>query len=117
MSSSRQEYEHKVHILKSYIDKFPENLSNLSDGQDERIQQEMEEWCQGRLEALMTTDAVLKETLWKLNISEKPSNLNLIHEGRMCHLYSHFDVLFCNNMSWFLLLTSVIRILKFLILV
>ena len=43
----------KVHFLFSQLDRFPDNLCDVSDEQGERFHQDikvMEERCQGRLE-------------------------------------------------------------------
>ena len=52
----------KVHFLRSHLDRFPENLGALSDEQGERFHQdikEIEEWYQGRWDAVMLADYCL----------------------------------------------------------
>ena len=49
----------KVHYLHSHLDHFPKNLGDLSEEQGERFHQDirvMEEWYQGRWDAMMLAD-------------------------------------------------------------
>ncbi|KAI6646072.1 hypothetical protein LOD99_9520 [Oopsacas minuta] len=49
----------KLHYLYSHLERFPENLDDLSEEQGERLHQDirtMEEWYQGRWDAHMLAD-------------------------------------------------------------
>jgi len=49
----------KIYFLESYLDFFPENLSEVSDEHGERFRQDvmtMEKWCQGKWTSSMLAD-------------------------------------------------------------
>jgi hypothetical protein len=46
----------KVHYLRSHLDRFPENLGDLSEEQGERFHQDMEARYKGRWDAHMMAD-------------------------------------------------------------
>ncbi len=68
----------KVNFLNSHLDKFPGNLGDVSDDQDERFHQDikaMEQRYQGKWDTHMMADYC-----WR---PQNPANENLIHEERM----------------------------------
>jgi len=77
----------KIHFLKSQLDFFPENLSEVSDEQGERFHQDilaMEKWYQGKW-----TSSMLAEYCWTLKRDAPEANY-----WGVIHLYI-LEVSFC----------------------